>query len=325
MYRNGRVVSKPRPDRNIRHADGPRPAPKRQRPASVPGRKRGPEGGPDRCAQARSDARPYTLARGPASHEGRPSNARQGSHSTDNEFAESRGEEGLSGQPVVHEPRPEYGPNRRTSNDQQQRGPLRPQLTVAPVPAPISTIGEVGVGQHVKHSCTDRHPDCTAQKGVLKPRRAVRGGRSRGERTATQPGGRPPGLRRGGHARTCPTPFHGTPGELVYGRDIEGQGSAHRLPRNREGRPHPDNDQKNERTRWGDEGPEPVLSAAWGSDAVKGHNPCGLRSDDRGSSYAAGSRPFVTETHSCQPSGILRPNGLLTGQVQVLHLLRFAP
>jgi hypothetical protein len=138
---------------------------------------------------------------------------------------------------------------------------LRPQLTVAPVPAPISTIGEVGVGQHVKHSYTDRHPDCTAQKGVLKPRRAVRGGRSWRERTATQPGGRPPGLRRGEHARTCPTPFHGTPGELVYGRDIEGQGSAHRLPRNREGRPHPDNDQKNERTRQRGTPPKPVLTA----------------------------------------------------------------
>ncbi len=261
MYRNGSVVSKPRPDRNVRYADGPRPAPKRQRPASVPGRKRGPEGGPDRCAQARSDACPYALARGAASHEGRPSNARQGSHSTDNEFAESRGEEGLSGQPVVHEPRPEHRPNRRTSNDQQQRGPLRPQLTVAPVPAPISTIGEVGVGQHVKHSYTDRHPDCTAQKGVLKPRRAVQGGRSRGERTATQPGGRPPGLRRGEHARTCPTPFHGTPGQRLHGWTVERQGSAHRLARSRSRRPSPDHEQEDERTRQRGTPPKPVLSA----------------------------------------------------------------
>ena len=178
MGSNRGVVSKTRPDRDVRYANGPRPAPKRQRAASVPGRKRCPEGGPDRCAYAHPNARSYALALGTASRKGRPSDAYQDPHPTDNEFAEPRGEEGLSGQPVVGEPRPKYGPNRRTSDNQQQRGSLRPQITVVPVLPPISAIGEVGVGQHVKRSYTDHHPDCTAQKGAPEPRRAVRGRRS---------------------------------------------------------------------------------------------------------------------------------------------------
>jgi len=272
MRSNRGVVSEARADRDVWHANGPRPAPKRQCAASVAGRKRCPQGGPDRCAYTRPDACSHALPLRTASHERRPSHARQDPQSPDNELAKPRGEEGLSGQPVVGEPRPEHRPNRRTSDNQQQRGSLRPQITTVPVPPPSRAIGQISVGQHVKRPYADRNPDCTAQKGAAEPRRAVRGGRSREKQTSTQPGAHPPIFRSGGHARACPPLLHGTPGQRLHGRTVERQGRAHRLSQNRNRRPRPDNEQKNERMRQSYERAGPVRSANRGTDRTKGHD-----------------------------------------------------